>query len=69
MSSRFTDRTIRAGSYWVKITRDNQKRDYTFAIGHVGQFKAFTRSSYSFTRMANWAEAEDWAKYMTTSYE
>jgi hypothetical protein len=69
MSSRFTERTIRADKQWVKITRDNQKRNYTFAVGREGQYKAHNIRVQPFTVLPNWLEAEDWAKYMMTAFK
>lgn len=54
---RFIDRTMRSESQWVKITRDNQDRTFTFAKGSQGEFKAHTIETLSFKWVANWTEA------------
>jgi hypothetical protein len=69
MSARYTERTIRADKQWVKITRDNKKREYTFARGYEGQYKANNIRVQPFTILLNWYEAEDWAKYMMSAYK
>lgn len=57
--TRFTERTIRASGQWVKITRDNKDRTFTFARGYEGEFKANEISTLSFKWVANWSEAQD----------
>lgn len=69
MSARYTERTIRAHNRWLKITRDNTKRLYTFAMGYEGQYKAHIIREQRFTLLPNWTEAEDWAKYMMSAYK
>jgi len=55
--TRFTDRTIRTDSSWVKITRDNKNRTFTFAKGYKGETKAHEISTLTFKWIANWSEA------------
>jgi hypothetical protein len=58
---RFTEKTIRTDSQWVKITRDNQKRTFTFARGYKGEVTAQDIGTLSFKWVANWTEAIDHA--------
>lgn len=55
--TRFTEKTIRVNGYWVKITRDNKERTFTFAKGQSGEVQAYTREVLPFKWVANWAEA------------
>lgn len=57
--TRFTDRTIRASGQWIKITRDNKERTFTFARGYEGQFQATEIETLPFKWVANWTEAQD----------
>jgi hypothetical protein len=57
--TRYTDRTIRSSGQWVKITRDNKDRTFTFARGYEGQFQAIEIQTFSFKWVANWEEAQD----------
>ena len=66
--TRFTDRTIRSDSQWVKISRDNKERTFTFARGHQGQYQAHEIETYPFKWVANWAEATDKAQRMIATY-
>lgn len=66
MTVRFTERTIRTDSQWVKITRDNKKRTFTFARGYVGEWQARDVDELSFSWIANWTEAADRANRMMT---
>ena len=54
---RFTDRTMRTDSAWVKITRDNKERTFTFAKGYTGEHTATHIETLSFKWVANWSEA------------
>jgi len=65
--TRFTERTIRTNGKWIKITRDNKQRTFTFAIGYQGEFKAHQiEGVYSFKWVANWTEATERAMRMAT---
>lgn len=55
--TRFTEKTVRAGDQWIKITRDNKDRTFTFARGYNGQFSANEIETLSFKWIANWSEA------------
>lgn len=66
--TRYTDRTIRAAAQWVKITRDNKERTFTFARGYEGEFKAHEIETLSFKWVANWSEAADRANRMISTY-
>jgi hypothetical protein len=58
--TRFTEKTIRTNGKWVKITRDNQAKTFTFAIGYEGQVSAYEiEGTLSFKWVANWTEATD----------
>ena len=63
---RFTEKYVRTDSQWVKITRDNKKRSFTFARGYKGELSARDMSSLSFRWIANWKEAIDRANSLMT---
>jgi hypothetical protein len=65
---RFTDKTVRTGYQWTKITRDNQKRTFTFARGFDGEFQAFEIHTYKFKWIPNWGAAIDEAARMMHDY-
>jgi hypothetical protein len=54
---RYTEKTIRANGQWVKITRDNKERNFTFAKGLQGEYTAHTIETLPFKWVANWKEA------------
>jgi hypothetical protein len=56
---RFTEKYIRTDSQWVKVTRDNKAKTFTFAKGYKGQFSAYAIETLSFKWVANWTEAKD----------
>jgi len=56
---RFTEKYVRTDSQWVKITRDNKERTFTFARGYKGQVTARDIDTLSFKWVANWTEAID----------
>ena len=58
---RFTERTIKTDSKWVKITRDNEKRKFYFAKGYNGNITAHESRELSFKWVWNWKEAQDCA--------
>lgn len=66
--TRFTERTIRASGQWVKITRDNKKRTFTFARGYASKMQAHEISTLSFKWIPNWAEAQDRANRTIATY-
>ena len=66
--TRFTEKTVRSNNQWVKITRDNKKRTFTFARGYENNYSAIEISSYSFKWCANWLEAIDFAQRFIKSY-
>jgi hypothetical protein len=53
---------------WVKISRDNKERTFTFARGYKGQYQAHDVETYSFKWVANWSEATDKAQKMIATY-
>jgi len=65
--TRFTEKTIRTNGKWVKITRDNKERTFTFAVGYQGEFTAYQiEGTLSFKWVANWTEATDRAVRLAT---
>lgn len=61
---RFTEKYVRTASQWVKITRDNENRTFTFARGYTNNFQAHDIQTLSFKWVANWSEANDRAESM-----
>jgi hypothetical protein len=55
--TRFTEKTVRTDGQWLKISRDNTKRTFTFARGYAGQYTANEIEILSFKWIANWTEA------------
>lgn len=66
--TRFTDRTIRASGQWIKITRDNKERTFTFARGYAGEFKATEIETLPFKWVTNWTEATERANRTIATY-
>jgi len=66
--TRFTEKTVRTANQWVKISRDNTKRTFTFARGYVGQFTAHEIETLTFKWVANWTEALDRANRTLATY-
>lgn len=66
--TRFTEKTIRTNGRWVKITRDNKDRTFTFAVGRDGNFFAHHVDTLTFKWVANWDEAKSRAESLTTYY-
>lgn len=62
--SRFTEKYVRKASQWVKITRDNESRTFTFARGYAGHFQAHDIETLPFKWVANWREALERADRM-----
>ncbi len=56
---RLTEKYVRNDSQWVKITRDNKVKTFTFAKGYKNQFTAHEIETLSFKWIANWSEALD----------
>ena len=56
---RLTEKYVRNDSKWVKITRDNKVKTFTFAKGYKNQFTAHEIETLSFKWIANWSEALD----------
>lgn len=63
-----TEKTIRTESQWVKITRNNKNRTFTFARGYKNQISAHDIETLSFKWVANWTEAFDRANRMIAAY-
>ena len=63
-----TEKTIRTESQWVKITRNNKNRTFTFARGYKNEFSAHDIETLSFKWVANWTEAFDRANRMIAAY-
>jgi hypothetical protein len=66
--ARYTEKTARTSKQWVKITRDNKARTFTFARGYVGEFKSTETEVYSFKWVSNWAEAVEQANRTLATY-
>lgn len=66
--TRFTEKTIRTSGQWIKISRDNKKRTFTFARGYAGQFTAEEIETLSFKWVANWTEAAERANKTLAAY-
>jgi hypothetical protein len=64
-----TDRTMREGALWMKITRDSKARTFTFARGYAGDAKAVEIQSFPFKRIPTWAEAEAHAQGNLSAYQ
>ena len=64
--TRFTDKTVRSETQWVKITRDNKERSFTFARGDKGSFTAHQIETLTFKWVANWTEATERANRLMT---
>ena len=67
-TTRFTEKTISASGQWVKITRDNKKRKFTFARGYESQFKAHELEILPFKWIPNWSEAIEFASRKIAAY-
>ena len=65
---RFTEKYVRTDGQWVKITRDNKERTFTFARGYQGECKAHDVETYSFKWYANWTEATERAYKLIGMY-
>lgn len=59
---RYTEKTFRTDTQWVKVTRDNQERKFTFARGYKNNFAANEVETLSFKWVANWTEAKERAE-------
>lgn len=66
--ARFTERYVRAMGGWVKITRDNELRTFTFARGYTGDVTAVVIETLPFKWVANWSEAEERAERTLKAY-
>ena len=66
--ARITEKTIRANGQWVKITRDNKDRTFTFARGYNGEFQSIEFEMLTFKWVANWTEAIERAKRKMLTY-
>lgn len=63
-----TEKTVRSASQWIKITRDNKQRKFTFARGQNGKYQAHEIYSLSFKWISNWTEALDRANNTLAAY-
>ncbi len=57
-----TDKMVRGETQWVKITRNNKDRTFTFARGNAGNFQAHDIETFTFKFFANWKEAIEFAE-------
>ena len=68
MTTRYTEKTIRRANQWVKITRDNQCKRFTFARGYDSSPSAHDVETYSFRWIPNWTDAIDRANMKIDTY-
>jgi hypothetical protein len=68
MKTRYTEKTVRKLGQWVKITRDNQFRRFTFARGFDNSLSAHDIETYSFCWVCNWSEAINRANMKIDTY-
>jgi len=66
--AQITEKTIRTENVWVKITRDNKNRTFTFARGYVGEPVAHNIETMSFEWLPNWSEALISGNRMVSNY-
>ena len=66
--TRFTEKYVRTAGQWIKISRDNTKRTFTFARGYTGQYTTNEIETLSFKWVANWTEALDRANNTLAVY-
>lgn len=67
--TRFTEKTVRTSDQWVKITRDNTKRNFTFARGYKDETKCREIETLSFKWISNWTEAIERANRTMSNYQ
>jgi hypothetical protein len=67
-ATRFTDKTIRTDNQWLKITRDNKNRTFTFSRGYKNEFQAHDVQTLPFKWISNWKEAIEFANRRITTY-
>jgi hypothetical protein len=63
-----TEKYVRSDKQWVKITRNNKDRTFTFAHGWQGEFTAHNIETITFKWVANWSEAIDKANRTIATY-
>lgn len=63
-----TEKYVRSDNQWVKITRDNKNRTFTFARGWKNEFQAHDIQTLPFKWIANWTEAIDKANRTIATY-
>jgi CTP-dependent riboflavin kinase len=66
--TRFQERTVRKSGQWVKITRDNKLRTFSFARGYEGAFQSHAFEMLSMKWVANWKEATERAMRAMATY-
>jgi hypothetical protein len=66
--TRFTEKTIRTAGQWVKITRDNKDRTFTFARGYASDTQAHVAEVWGFKYVANWTDAAEKANRMIANH-
>ena len=63
-----TEKYVRSDNQWVKITRNNKDRTFTFAHGWKGEFTAHNIETINFKWIANWSVAIDKANRTIATY-
>jgi hypothetical protein len=66
--TRFTEKTIRTETQWVKVTRDNKDRTFTFARGYNSNTKATEIQVFPFKYVSTWEDATEKATRMINNY-
>jgi hypothetical protein len=66
--NRITDITVRSTFQWIKVTRDNSKKKFTFAVGYAGKPQAHEIYSLSFKWIPTWTDALDRANQTLVDY-
>lgn len=51
---------------WVQITRNNNNRTFTFAVGYTDEPIAYKSEKVSFVWVPNWESAKDYAMQTIT---
>lgn len=63
-----TEKYIRNETQWIKITRDNIAKTFTFARGYKGNYRAHEIQTYSFKWIPNWKEAMEKAEIRLSTF-
>jgi len=63
-----TEKYVRNETQWLKITRDNKAKTFTFARGYKGSYQAHDIETLSFKWVANWNEAVERAEKQIATF-